>query len=56
MFKKLPALLLAAGMLLAPTVASAREHERHHRHARVYFGVGVGPRGGYYDRWGYWHP
>jgi hypothetical protein len=70
MFKKfrLPALFVlgTALTLLSPNSALARHHERyehvHHRH-RFTVHIGVGPRyygpyyrGGFYDRWGYWHP
>lgn len=62
MFKKFrwPAMLAlgAAMTFLTPGTAQARdrydEHEHHHRHhISVY--IGHGP-GGYYDRWGHWHP
>jgi hypothetical protein len=47
----------AAMTFLTPGTAQARdyyEREHHHRHhISVY--IGHGP-GGYYDRWGYWHP
>jgi hypothetical protein len=58
----LPALVLAAASLLAPATALA-EH-RHERRGDPHFRVWVGPGpypygpacGGFYDRWGYWHP
>jgi hypothetical protein len=61
MFKKFrwPAILAlgAAMTFLTPGTAQARdryyEHEHHRHHISVY--IGHGP-GGYYDRWGYWHP
>lgn len=53
MFRKLRVLgLMLAGLtMLAPATVQAREyeHHHHHHHYRYY-------RGGYYDRWGYWHP
>ena len=65
MFKKfrLPAILAlgAAMTFLTPGTVQARdrddyyEHE-HHRHHRPHVTIYVGPRHGYYDRWGYWHP
>ena len=68
MKKRLPALLLAAGLLLTPSIGLARdrydryEHHRHH-HFSVHFWAGphyYRPYGyygyGYYDRWGRWHP
>jgi hypothetical protein len=49
MFKKLGVLgLMLAGLMLAPATTQAFEHHYHH-HYKHY-------RGGYYDRWGYWHP
>jgi hypothetical protein len=59
MLKKLglPALVLAAATLLAPTTALAQH--RHERRHDPHFGVWIGPGpycGGFYDRWGYWHP
>jgi hypothetical protein len=63
MFKKLGLPILLGLAMLAPS-ALARDRDRdrevrieyrHHPHYRVY----VGPSyygGGYYDRWGYWHP
>lgn len=62
MFKKFrwPAILAlgAAMTFLTPGTPQARDYyEREHRHHRHYVTVyvGHGP-GGYYDRWGYWHP
>jgi len=71
MLKKFRLPILALGTtltLLSPTAALARHHHderREHRH-RVWrenlpAGVYAGPAyvygyGGYYDRWGYWHP
>jgi hypothetical protein len=61
MFKKiaLPTLALGAALALLPNTAQAREDEEHHHRHRFSVFFGVGPRhypGGYYDRWGYWHP
>ena len=69
---RLPLLLLlgAALTVLSPGAVQAKRHEqeREHHRSRFSFSVGVQhgyvapgyyPRyyaGGYYDRWGYWHP
>jgi hypothetical protein len=63
MFKKfrMPAILAlgAAMTFLTPGTAQAHDyyereyHRHHHRHHVIIY---VGPRYGYYDRWGYWHP
>jgi hypothetical protein len=52
MFKKLGVLgLMLAGLtMLAPATVQAGEYEHHHHHHYRHY------RGGYYDRWGYWHP
>ena len=61
MFKKigLLGLILGTALTLAPNQAQARDDEREHHRHRVRVTIGFGHRhyaGGYYDRWGYWHP
>ena len=63
MFKKLrsPLLVLIAALTLAaPGSAMAERYREHRGHVLVQVDVGPGHyrhcRGGYWDRWGHWHP
>ena len=64
MFKKLrwPLLVLIAALtLVAPGSTMAEPYREHRSHVLVQVEVGPGYhhrhcRGGYYDRWGHWHP
>jgi hypothetical protein len=64
MFKRLRRsllVLIAAATFLVPGSALAERYQEHSDHVLVQVGVGPGYhyrhcRGGYYDRWGHWHP
>lgn len=61
MFKKLRSSLLVltgAAALLLPVAGMTATYPEHSDHVRVQFDIGHGFRhcGGFYDRWGHWHP
>ena len=58
MLKKLALPILLGAAMLVPS-AFGRDRDDRYEHRRSGVRVVIGPSyygGGYYDRWGYWHP